>query len=149
MKAKITETFKTIFELFLTICSIIGILFIFKALSGIFLSLFSEITVANSIFSSFSKINLLEVFNNAFFIGVLLFFLFASMAIILVFLQLLKFITKIQMNKITIFSQKFLVASYPTLILACSLEQNTFAIVTNVISFFVIFSFVFKYDNFN
>jgi hypothetical protein len=35
------------------------------------------------------------------------------------------------------------------LILASALDESTFSLVTNVISFFVIFSFVFKYDRFN
>lgn len=79
----------------------------------------------------------------------MLFLFFGFAVIILLVLQAIKFISKNQMDKIAIFLQKLIAASYPTLILASALDESTFSLVTNVISFFVIFSFVFKYDNFS
>jgi hypothetical protein len=149
VREKIIITISDIFKIFISICIFIGTCFSLRGFSKIYLSLFSELIVENSIFNNFSKIDLLSGFNTAFFVGIMLLIFFAFSVIILLVLQAIKFLTKNQMDKIAIFLQKLIAASYPTLILASALDESTFSLVTNVISFFVIFSFVFKYDRFN
>lgn len=149
MSSQIIKTILDMLKIFISICIFVGICFSLRGFSKIYFSLFSELIVENSIFNNFSKIDLLSVFNTAFFVGIMLFLFFGFAVIILLVLQAIKFISKNQMDKIAIFLQKLIAASYPTLILASALDESTFSLVTNVISFFVIFSFVFKYDNFS
>ena len=52
--------------------------------------------------------------------------------------------SKDQNTRIILFSEKLFVALFPTFLLAGSLDTDSFVTMTSIISFFAIFSFVFK-----
>jgi hypothetical protein len=82
------------------------------------------------------------------FMPIFLFSILAVFWIVLLILKEMRIISKSKFEKIVIFSQKLAIAAYPTLVLACALDENSFSLLTNLISFFAIFTFVFKTDFF-
>lgn len=142
---KITSILFAIF--FFVTLFMLGILF-FSFFINTFISAFADLVVENSIFYSFTNINVLHIIYVSFLLGTMLIALLVVIGMIFLILVETKLLPRDKMNKSLVFIQKLLVAIYPTLILAAAFDESTFSLITNVISFFLIFSFIFKSDKF-
>lgn len=144
MKHTFFNFFKIILSIFLWISSIsIFLIFIKFALNSLW-ELFISVLANDSVSFRFSEMNFLSVVEVSFFIALTLFIFFIMFVLTLFTLSELKLITKRTMNNLVDFFEKFLIAVYPALSLAASLSEASFSLITNVISFFVIFTFVFR-----
>lgn len=106
-------------------------LFILKRVNPLFLYRVSDEAVLLEMF----QIN----FTNLFFFGLFL----AALFFIWLIGRILKW-DNLLIHKRTLFVEKLFVALFPTFLLAGSLNKDSFVTATSVISFFAIFSFVFK-----
>ncbi|GEM_PF-6357397 len=142
---KITSILFAIF--FFVTLFMLGILF-FSFFINTFISAFDDLVVENSIFYIFTNINVLHIIYVSFLLGTMLIAVLVVIGMIFLILVEAKLLLRDKMNKSLVFIQKLLVAIYPTLILAAAFDESTFSLITNVISFFLIFSFIFKSDKF-
>jgi hypothetical protein len=149
MKTTIINFFKLLLSIFSWISGTALILFFLKLLLSSLWSLFTSILAKDSVLFQFSNIDFLSIIEISFFVAIILFLFFAVMALLLVLLKEIRVLQENNFNKIVSFVEKLLVALYPALVLAASLNDYSFSLVTNIISFFAIFTFIFKRDSFN
>ncbi|MHC5268812.1 hypothetical protein ACYSNO_06510 [Enterococcus sp. LJL98] len=90
------------------------------------------------------QIDFKELFLLGLFLIVLFFGLFLLAAFILWLIGNVFNLDKALTRKRILFCEKLFVALFPTFLLAGSLNTDSFVTVTSIISFFAIFSFVFK-----
>ncbi|MDT2469814.1 hypothetical protein P7D68_06355 [Enterococcus avium] len=149
MKTTIINFFKLLLSIFIWISGAALILFLLKLLLNSLWILFTSILAKDSVLFQFSNIDFLSIIEISFFVAIILFLFFAITALFLVLLKESKVLQENNFNKTVSFVEKFLVALYPALVLAASLNDYSFSLITNIISFFAIFTFIFKRDSFN
>lgn len=119
-------------------------LFILKRVNQLFLYRVSDEAVLLEMF----QINFTDLFFFGLFLAALFFLLFFLLFLCAsFFIWLIDRILKwdnLLIHKRTLFVEKLFVALFPTFLLAGSLNKDSFVTATSVISFFAIFSFVFK-----
>lgn len=121
--------------------ALIGLfLFVLKRVISLFLYRISDEAVLLEMLQiDFSELFLLGIFLIALFFGL---FLLTS-GVLLVAGMVLDW-DKTLTHKRIVFCEKLFVALFPTFLLAGSLNNDSFVTITSMISFFAIFSFVFK-----
>lgn len=122
---------------------IVGISFSILFLQSLWF-LAGQVIVEDSLLYSLGSIDIFSVIELSILIALLLFLLLSFLLIILVVIREMKIISASQTERIANFSGKLLVAAYPTILLASIFDEHYFSLITNIISFFVIFSFVFS-----
>lgn len=119
---------------------IFAFLFILKRVINLFLYQVSD----EAVLLEMLQIDFSELFLFGLFLAVLFFGLFLSTSLILWLTGKVLNWDKIFLRKRIILFEKLFVALFPTFLLAGSLNKDSFVTVTSIISFFAIFSFVFK-----
>lgn len=109
-----------------------------------FVESIAELMVDNSLLGNLLSKDYGYVIHVSAYLGILLLLTFVPLGMTLWFLSEVRFISREKSNKYIIFLVKVYIACYPSLVLAISFDENSFSLITNVISFFVIFSFIFK-----
>ncbi len=137
---KINRIFRSLQHMLLSLGLVYLFLFILKRVNQLFLYRVSDEAVLLEMF----QINFTDLFFFGLFLAALFFLLFLCASF---FIWLIGRILKwdnLLIHKRTLFVEKLFVALFPTFLLAGSLNKDSFVTATSVISFFVIFSFVFK-----
>lgn len=137
---KINRIFRSLQHMLLSIGLVYLFLFILKRVNQLFLYRVSDEAVLLEMF----QINFTDLFFFGLFLAALFFLLFLCASF---FIWLIGRILKwdnLLIHKRTLFVEKLFVALFPTFLLAGSLNKDSFVTATSVISFFAIFSFVFK-----
>ena len=137
---KINRIFRSFQHMLLSLGLVYLFLFILKRVNQLFLYRVSDEAVLLEMF----QINFTDLFFFGLFLAALFFLLFLCASF---FIWLIGRILKwdnLLIHKRTLFVEKLFVALFPTFLLAGSLNKDSFVTATSVISFFAIFSFVFK-----
>lgn len=137
---KINRIFRSLQHMLLSLGLVYLFLFILKRVNQLFLYRVSDEAVLLEMF----QINFTDLFFFGLFLAALFFLLFLCASF---FIWLIGRILKwdnLLIHKRTLFVEKLFVALFPTFLLAGSLNKDSFVTATSVISFFAIFSFVFK-----
>lgn len=137
---KINRIFRSLQHILLSLGLVYLFLFILKRVINLFLYQASD----EAVLLEMLQINFTDLFFFGLFLAALFFVLFLSASFILwVTGRLFKW-DEILIHKRILFIEKLFVALFPTFLLAGSLNKDSFVTATSLISFFAIFSFVFK-----
>lgn len=137
---KINRIFRSLQHMLLSLGLVYLFLFILKRVINLFLYQASD----EAVLLEMLQINFNDLFFFGLFLAALFFVLFLSASFILwVTGRLFKW-DEILIHKRILFIEKLFVALFPTFLLAGSLNKDSFVTATSLISFFAIFSFVFK-----
>lgn len=137
---KINRIFRSLQHMLLSLGLVYLFLFILKRVNQLFLYRVSDEAVLLEMF----QINFTDLFFFGLFLAALFFLLFLCASF---FIWLIGRILKwdnLLIHKRTLFVEKLFAALFPTFLLSGSLNKDSFVTATSVISFFAIFSFVFK-----
>ncbi|WP_314066469.1 hypothetical protein [uncultured Vagococcus sp.] len=108
------------------------------------LDFFIKNVSTESVLLELIQLNFKELFVFGFFLLLILFAIWLLFTLIIFLMGIVLPITTAQIEHYTIFLEKLTIALFPTLLLAGSLNADSFTLVTSLVSFFAIFSFVFK-----
>ena len=132
--------FRSLQHMIFSLALIFVFLFILKRVISLFLYRISDEAVLLEMLQiDFSELFLLGIFLIGLFFGLLL------LTSLVLWISAYVFDwDKTLLHKRILFAEKLFVALFPTFLLAGSLNNDSFVTVTSMISFFAIFSFVFK-----
>lgn len=108
------------------------------------LDFFIKNVSSESVLLELIQINFKELFVFGFFLIIILFVTWLLFTLIIFLISIIFPITALEIERYTVFLEKLTIALFPTLLLAGSLNADSFTLVTSLVSFFAIFSFVFK-----
>ncbi len=149
IKARFSKLFSQIIKLSL-IFFITGLIFLLmKVFLESLLNMFLMLALEDSILFSLVEINYSLLIELSFFIALFLLLSSLILCVPLVFLREFHVISQANLDSILYFIWKCAATAYPTLVLAAALNESSFSLITNFISFFVIFSFIFKSNFFS
>lgn len=135
-----SRVFRSLKHMIASLALIAIFLFIIKRIINLFLFRVSEQAVLLEIL----KIDFEELFLLGIFLIPLFFSIFLVSGLMIFIAGKLFNWTKEQVTRLILFAEKLCVALFPTFLLAGSLDTDSFVTMTSIISFFAIFSFVFK-----
>lgn len=140
MIQKIKRLTRSFWHMTLSFLLIVFLLFLLKKVIDVFIYRISN----ESVLIEVLKIDFSELASLGIFLILLFFSLFLVISGLIWLLGYLFNFPKAELEKAILFCEKLIVALFPTLLLAGSLDVQSFTTVTSMISFFAIFSFVFK-----
>lgn len=140
MKLNSRRIKRSLVHMLFTLVLIALFLFILKKVIDVFIFRISN----ESVLLEILQIDFRELASVGLFLMVLLFGLFIIFVIIMNLIARFTSIPKSETERMILFFEKLIVALFPTLLLAGSLNAASFTTITSMISFFAIFSFVFK-----
>ncbi|MBP1042235.1 hypothetical protein I6N95_14545 [Vagococcus sp. BWB3-3] len=108
------------------------------------LDFFIKNVSTESVLLELIQIDFKELFIFGFFLLIVLFVIWLIFTLIIFLISIILPISTLKIERYTIFLEKLTIALFPTLLLAGSLNGDSFTLVTSLVSFFAIFSFVFK-----
>lgn len=140
MKKKLTRLTRSLWHMILSFLLIIFLLFILKKVIDVFIYRISN----ESVLIEVLKIDFSELASLGVFLIILFFSLFLIISGLIWLIGTLFKQPKEMIERSVLFCEKLIVALFPTLLLAGSLDVQSFTTITSMISFFAIFTFVFK-----
>lgn len=140
MRKKLRRLTRSFWHMLLSFLLIIFLLFLLKKVIDVFIYRISN----ESVLIEVLKIDFSELASLGIFLILLFFSLFLLIAGLISLVGKLFNLPKPQIERSILFCEKLIIALFPTLLLAGSLDVQSFTTVTSIISFFAIFSFVFK-----
>lgn len=140
MTKNLRRLFRSFWHMVLSFLLIIFFLFILKKVIDVFINRISN----ESVLIEVLRIDFSELTSLAIFLIFLFFSLFLIVASVIWTVGKLFNLPKKEIERAILFFEKLTIALFPTLLLAGSLDVQSFTTVTSMISFFAIFTFVFK-----